>query len=43
MAEYNMYEAKTNLSKICRLLEEKKGRYDHHQQKRETRSEGDII
>ena len=24
MAEYNMYEAKTNLSKICRLLEEKK-------------------
>ena len=24
MTEYNMYEAKTNLSKICRLLEEKK-------------------
>lgn len=24
MAEYNMYEAKTNLPKICRLLEEKK-------------------
>lgn len=24
MTEYNMYEAKTNLSKICRLLEERK-------------------